>query len=178
MTEMKSWRGSASSAVREAFEDSWIGCPMSGCWLWTKGKGPYGFFYYIKDGITINTPAHRFAYELYREPIPKGLVIDHLCFTTRCVNPAHLEPVTRAENSRRGSGPHLRRHPDAKRVLLGAMPQNIVFLLTKEEAAACLQCSLEELHALRLAKKGPRYFKIGTGRYKREEVERWMEQRE
>jgi hypothetical protein len=47
--------------------------------------------------------AHRFAYELLVGPIPDGLALDHLCLTTGCVNPAHLEPVTVAENSRRAA---------------------------------------------------------------------------
>lgn len=45
--------------------------------------------------------AHRLAYELAVGPIPDGLELDHLCRNTTCVNPAHLEPVTKAENLRR-----------------------------------------------------------------------------
>ncbi len=48
---------------------------------------------------------HRFSYELHIGPIPEGLVIDHLCRTPACVNPDHLEPVTNAENVRRGEAP-------------------------------------------------------------------------
>jgi hypothetical protein len=36
-------------------------------------------------------------------PIPDGLTIDHLCRTPACVNPEHMEPVTMAENIRRGT---------------------------------------------------------------------------
>jgi len=32
---------------------------------------------------------------------PKGLVPDHLCGNHACYNPAHIEPVTPTENSRR-----------------------------------------------------------------------------
>ncbi|MDQ1426633.1 MAG: hypothetical protein QOK39_109 [Acidimicrobiaceae bacterium] len=44
---------------------------------------------------------HRWSYEQLVGPIPDGLVLDHLCRVTACVNPAHLEPVTLAENFRR-----------------------------------------------------------------------------
>jgi hypothetical protein len=30
------------------------------------------------------------AYELWVEPIPKGLQVQHLCNERRCCNPAHL----------------------------------------------------------------------------------------
>lgn len=49
--------------------------------------------------------AHRMAYEELVGPIADGLQIDHLCRVRCCVNPAHLEPVTQAENIRRGVSP-------------------------------------------------------------------------
>lgn len=69
------------------------------CWLWTgirdrQGYGLVGF----RNRFT---RVHRFAYEQMVGPIPDGLVIDHLCGVTSCVNPRHLEPVTSAENTRR-----------------------------------------------------------------------------
>lgn len=45
---------------------------------------------------------HRVMYELFIGPIPKGLVIDHLCRNRSCVNPSHLEAVTYSINTRRG----------------------------------------------------------------------------
>jgi len=45
--------------------------------------------------------AHRASYEAFVGPIPDGLDLDHLCRNKPCINPAHLEPVTRAENLRR-----------------------------------------------------------------------------
>lgn len=69
------------------------------CWIWfgaQNGKG-YGSF---RTGATHVLP-HRFSYELLVGPIPAGLQIDHLCFTPRCVNPKHLEPVTNKINCSR-----------------------------------------------------------------------------
>lgn len=72
------------------------------CWPWLasgNGKG-YGQFYLHGKSVL----AHRFAYELVVGPIPVGLHLDHLCRMRRCVNPAHLEPVTNRENILRGVG--------------------------------------------------------------------------
>lgn len=78
----------------------------STCWNWTasrSGKGKYGqFFVFKKNGRPYMALAHRAAYELLIGPIPEGMTLDHLCKNTICVNPAHLEVVTRGENARRG----------------------------------------------------------------------------
>jgi hypothetical protein len=74
----------------------------SGCVLYPVRKGNrYG-------RVRINgrrLQVHALIYEANREPFPAGLELDHLCRTPACVNPDHLEPVTHAENVRRGSGP-------------------------------------------------------------------------
>lgn len=74
--------------------------PANGCWLWTGQRAgrsrTSNYGRYGNKGM-----AHRLAYELAVGPIPPGLELDHLCRTQRCVNPAHLEPVTPEENRRR-----------------------------------------------------------------------------
>ncbi len=70
------------------------------CWLWTAAKASkQGHGKFMVQGK--NWKAHRWAYEALVGPIPKGLTLDHLCRVPACVNPAHLEPVTLAENVRR-----------------------------------------------------------------------------
>ncbi len=76
-----------------------------GCWVWmgSKNKRGYGKFGLLsrhnptKRGITIK--AHHFLYEIMCGPIQNEL--DHLCRNPSCVNPRHLEDVTRIENLRR-----------------------------------------------------------------------------
>jgi HNH endonuclease len=73
----------------------------SGCWLWfANARSGYGEFTVGKKVYR----AHRWSYETFRAAIPEGMVIDHLCRTPLCVNPGHLEPVTRGANVLRGVG--------------------------------------------------------------------------
>lgn len=79
--------------------------PNSGCWLWLGAVDKDGY-----GTVNINRwpyRAHRVSYEANVGRIPDGLEIDHKCSVRSCVNPAHLEPVTRAENWRRSRAPML-----------------------------------------------------------------------
>lgn len=74
------------------------------CWLWT-GSCTDGYGH-VGNGAGKLVLVHRAVYEALVGPIPEGLVLDHVrargCLDRRCVNPAHLEPVTFAENVSRG----------------------------------------------------------------------------
>jgi len=76
--------------------------PQTQCWEWPGHlKEGYGRVYF--EGKQIE--AHRASYISYRGPIPKGLQIDHLCRNRSCINPDHLEKVTKKENCLRGTSP-------------------------------------------------------------------------
>jgi HNH endonuclease len=76
-----------------------LGRRRGGCWIWAGSRIPagYGKFYFGRGQMY----AHRVTYMLFVGDIPAGLHIDHLCRNPPCCNPAHLEPVTCAENVRR-----------------------------------------------------------------------------
>ena len=71
-----------------------------GCWrhYGALANGGYGQVRYQ----TRLTVAHRVSYLVFRGDVEEGLDLDHLCRNRWCVNPWHLEPVTRSENIRRG----------------------------------------------------------------------------
>jgi hypothetical protein len=76
----------------------WAKVDKSGdCWNWTAGSIPNGYGHFFGAGRRA-IGAHRYSFELANGPIPKGLVIDHICRNKKCVNPAHLRAVTIKQN--------------------------------------------------------------------------------
>ena len=117
--------------------------PMSGCWLWIgprQWNGDYGRFLEFEGKTAKVVLAHRWAYQHYRGPIPLGLTLDHLCRVRSCVNPWHLEPVTRAVNVLRGIG------ITAQALRKGACPQGhpydiVIVERGRRPYRACRQCA-------------------------------------
>lgn len=100
----------AHIAPQEVADRFWAKVDVGGpdeCWLWTayKNKDGYGSFNGSLGGAKVSpVPAHRWAYEcITRQPIPRGLTLDHRCEVYHCCNPRHLEPVTHAVNVERSS---------------------------------------------------------------------------
>jgi len=89
-----------------------------GCWIWNKTNRDNGYVDFVVNGKKIR--AHIWSYIHFKGGYDRKLDIDHVCHNgsgcaggnscqhRRCVNPDHLEPVTRSVNSKRGEcGSHL-----------------------------------------------------------------------
>ncbi len=74
----------------------------SGCWVWTGSCDTSGYAQHKRKGKLVQT--HRYVYTMLVGPIGDDLTVDHLnCITRACVNPEHMELVTRSENSTRAN---------------------------------------------------------------------------
>jgi hypothetical protein len=79
------------------------------CWTWTGSTLPKGYGRITLGGTKgAVVYAHRWSYAYFVGPFSEELAIDHLCKNRSCVNPAHLEPVTRVVNTMRGECPAAR----------------------------------------------------------------------
>lgn len=74
---------------------------VDGCWMWRGGRKATGYGSLTWNGDTKS--AHQWAWLVANGLVPEGLELDHLCRVKLCVNPAHLDAVTPAENARRAA---------------------------------------------------------------------------
>lgn len=77
----------------------------TGCWLWLGARNTDGYGLITRStgrGTKVTASAHRVYYTRHRGEIPAGMVIDHLCGNSGCVNPDHMDVTTQLENQRRG----------------------------------------------------------------------------
>lgn len=77
------------------FDEKYEVDPSTGCWVWRGYRDRNGYGRHRVEW------AHRWSYEHHVGPIPDRHEIDHLCSNPPCVNPEHLEPVTKVEHARR-----------------------------------------------------------------------------
>ncbi len=105
------------------------------CWLWTATKSHNGYGQFYFNGKLIYS--HRFVYQVMIGDIPKGLDLDHLCRVRNCVNPDHLEPVTRQENLSRGK---INQHKNKTHCKRGHKFTNENTRITTKGSRQCLNC--------------------------------------
>ncbi|MFJ7176424.1 HNH endonuclease [Streptomyces massasporeus] len=105
-------------------------------------------------------PAHRVVYEYFIVDIPEGLDLDHLCRVRRCVNPWHVEPVTRQVNIVRGDAPKLQR---GKTHCPHGHPYNDVNTIVYRGRRFCRECKRSRQRELMRKKRGiARAVPLGT----------------
>lgn len=92
-----------------------------GCWQWTGGLNNnggglrYGIFQVFRGRQWKSVYAHRYSWESYFGPIPKGLFVCHHCDNPSCVNIHHLFLGTALDNAKDASSKgrsYLQRNPD------------------------------------------------------------------
>lgn len=71
------------------------------CWIWQGTCTPGGYGNILGETPGSRVYVHRYVYQAFVGPILDGHEVDHLCQSTRCVRPSHLDAVTAAENRRR-----------------------------------------------------------------------------
>ena len=72
----------------------------TGCWEWSGYCSPDG---YGRIGVGNKSQvAHRAHWLEVNGPIPKGLVLDHICRNRKCVNLGHLRLVSVGQNNHLG----------------------------------------------------------------------------
>ena len=74
--------------------------PDGDCLIWQGTSRSNGYGAVTFKG-TQTTP-HRAMYLLAHGEIPDGMEVDHVCNNRACINPAHLQLVSHAENMRLG----------------------------------------------------------------------------
>lgn len=83
-----------------SFDDSYT-VDENGCWIWTAYADKNGYARFYNRSRRRIEWAHRYSIERHLgEPIPPRHEVDHLCQVTLCVNPEHLQILTKAEHVR------------------------------------------------------------------------------
>lgn len=117
------------------------------CWIWCGCLSDTGYGSFSFDGKGVNV--HQWLYNTLVGPVPKGKELDHLCRVRGCVNPSHLEPVTRLVNCLRGSHPAILRIDATSCVRGHVYTEDSVSHYHRKDGTlvrTCLICRWEKYH--------------------------------
>lgn len=93
--------------IESRMESNLVVVELGECWEYAHRPSSNGYgrvSVYAHEHV-----AHRVYWQLLTgEELPALIELDHACYNRKCVNPAHLSPVTRIENcaTRRSHGPY------------------------------------------------------------------------
>ena len=121
-----------------------------GCWIWLGClvTGGYGAGW-ANGRLQV---AHRISYLAFKGEIPEHMTLDHLCRKRCCVNPKHLEVVTRWENVRRGIN-HIARYANMKTCVRGHELRPATAPSAKPHHRICSTCARDRQRAWREKRK-------------------------
>lgn len=66
------------------------------CWFWDGKENSHGYVHLTIRGKKVF--GHRKMYEIYKGDIPEGMIVHHTCNNRACLNPDHLQLVTRSSH--------------------------------------------------------------------------------
>lgn len=145
------------SAAEERFWAKVSGSDYTACWTWTAATHPDGYGSFWAGRLL---GAHRVAWTIFNGPIPGELIVDHLCRSTACVNPWHMDLVTHRVNVLRGeNAASLRawreRGRNATHCSRGHELVDSNVRIDSRGSRRCKECSRENLraHRARMKKK-------------------------
>lgn len=127
-----------------------VGC---GCWEWVGCVQSNGYGRAWNGNIV--TYAHRVVFNIVNGPFDSSLDLDHLCRNRRCVNPSHLEPVTRSENLRRGmAGENIASIQRIKTHCPKGHEYNEENTSRRNGKRHCKKCAIQKYHSTKVLKNG------------------------
>ena len=124
------------------------------CWDWEgslRGKGYGGFRQNNKMYI-----ASRVSYELYKNPIPEGLLVCHTCNNPKCVNPNHLYLGTYQENTQQAVKEGRQYIPKGVENGSAKLTEEQIFLIREDprsQRTIAKEYGISQLHVSRIKRK-------------------------
>lgn len=70
----------------------------NGCLIWHGATSGWGYPVANINGRGTFTYLHKYVYEQTSGIVPDGFVVDHKCNNTRCLNPDHLQTISKGLN--------------------------------------------------------------------------------